>query len=617
MPIKPFETKEEAKVGLTTAFQPETEAQRQAIATASALVPEGEERTVVGAPRATIEDDVTKINGITQEVSDSQKRRDEINAGILKRQKEEADAQAKREAEAQETAQFTPEEKAELGITEVEQTQEQKDLEASIGELGKQATETADALDIASANMTDSQRALINSIKGKFDVRRRQQEEINKRTLALQRTAGIRRGTAQFAPEIQTSILSSEERAGVQKLGELDALEAEIVADAELALSTENFKQLSEKLSRIDDIKKEKQEALNKLNEVQTEEQEKINERFEQSTRDSSIADLVNQGITDPFQILNFMNFDEEGNRIGDITFDEVLNVTDAIKERAGEDFQGIVGEWKDAIRAGAIDETMSLFDYINQKDPEKALRIKKLGLDIEKKEEELRGSPGDELIGTGVDRAISDAMRVLKFTSVADRKDANAFVRDLVAEGRIEDAKEALMSFVLNSVSATQQDVIRGKDESVRALESIQNKLQEFEDAGGDTNIFTGLSEKVLQKGGLTKDPALAEITNDIAIAIIDYRRAVSGAAFTESEGKAYEDVWPSIGRTKELNEAKIRSLINKMNDDKDGFVKLKIGDRKFNQIFGEDQTITPEDDSKLNDDEAFEVYQQSLKEE
>jgi hypothetical protein len=293
--------KEETIENVGTAFQeaPEglTSQQQKAFeGVGTAFNQEATERTILGSPRATIDNDIVKANGVISQVSDSQKRRDEINARIIQRQKEAEAERQKQEAEAEETAQFTQEEKDELGITKLEKTQEQKDLETNIEELNKQTKDVTDKLDIASANMTDSQRALIDAIKGKFEVRRKQQEDINKRTLALQTTAGLRRGTAQFAPEIQTSILSAEESAGLQKISELDALEAETVADAELALSTENFKQLSEKLKRIDDVKKEKQEALNKLKQVQEEEQERMEEKIKENMAGDAVFNAMAGG---------------------------------------------------------------------------------------------------------------------------------------------------------------------------------------------------------------------------------------------------------------------------------------------------------------------------------
>lgn len=194
--------------------------------------------------------------------------------------------------------------------------------------------------------------------------------------------------------------------------------------------------------------------------------------------------------------------------------------------------------------------------------------------------------TPASTIAGE-TNKVFNDAIQGLKFNSVADRKDAAATVQRLVNEGDLEGAREQLVSYVYNSSGLDQQKVLDGKREAITALENIQTKLDQFESAGGKTGIFTGLSEKALQKVGATQSGELAGIANDIALAIIDYRRAASGAAFTKEETGAYEGVYPSIGKTKELNKAKIDSLINKYKSDREGFVERKVGTTKYKKIF------------------------------
>lgn len=41
-------------------------------------------------------------------------------------------------------------------------------------------------------------------------------------------------------------------------------------------------------------------------------------------SRKSAVSDLVSQGVTDPNQALNYLNFTQDGRRVGDFTLDEV-----------------------------------------------------------------------------------------------------------------------------------------------------------------------------------------------------------------------------------------------------------------------------------------------------
>lgn len=49
------------------------------------------------------------------------------------------------------------------------------------------------------------------------------------------------------------------------------------------------------------------------------------------ASRQGAVANVVAQGITDPLQIFQLINFDEQGNQVGDITLDEIKKVTDFV----------------------------------------------------------------------------------------------------------------------------------------------------------------------------------------------------------------------------------------------------------------------------------------------
>lgn len=55
-------------------------------------------------------------------------------------------------------------------------------------------------------------------------------------------------------------------------------------------------------------------------------------EAQENASREAAIVDLYNQGITDPKQIFDYINYTEGGERIGDIRLSEITAVTEALK---------------------------------------------------------------------------------------------------------------------------------------------------------------------------------------------------------------------------------------------------------------------------------------------
>lgn len=189
----------------------------------------------------------------------------------------------------------------------------------------------------------------------------------------------------------------------------------------------------------------------------------------------------------------------------------------------------------------------------------------------------------------------VLNALAGIKFSSVDAKRTASADIKRLLANGNTEEAKSLLKRFVRNSATATQLEKIDGKEDLKTTLLGIQEDLRDFEKNGGDLGIFTGLKRKALEKGGITDDPRLSEIANRIAIAIVDYRKAVSGAAFTPSEAAEYERIFPSEGKTQELNEAKIESLIKTVDIQVDGFLKRNLGEDNWESLFGTTRT-TPQ---------------------
>lgn len=195
-------------------------------------------------------------------------------------------------------------------------------------------------------------------------------------------------------------------------------------------------------------------------------------------------------------------------------------------------------------------------------------------------------------------------ALTSLDLGSVANQEKALETMKSLLSSGETKKAQDYLKAQIFNSSTSGERETLEGKTNTLRALDTISSKMQQFIDKGGDLNIFTGVKEKALQKGGLTSDPQLAELANDIALAIVDYRRAVSGAAFTESEAAAYEAIFPSAGKTPELNMAKIKSLQEKLQGDADAYYKNRIGEDLYSSIFNERPTGVVEttvDDSSL----------------
>jgi murein DD-endopeptidase MepM/ murein hydrolase activator NlpD len=168
-----------------------------------------------------------------------------------------------------------------------------------------------------------------------------------------------------------------------------------------------------------------------------------------------------------------------------------------------------------------------------------------------------------------------------------------------MLENGNINGAKEMLKKSAIDSFGETESKVYRGKERLLAMVNAIESDLVEYQNAGGNTNLFTGTNEKVMGKIGEISDPDVAFIATKIQMAVQSYRQAISGAAFTESESKEYQDIFPSTSKTSDLNAAKIKALKEMTNTELDWVYQNRMGTDAYNEIFmnsGEYSLIAPD---------------------
>lgn len=221
-------------------------------------------------------------------------------------------------------------------------------------------------------------------------------------------------------------------------------------------------------------------------------------------------------------------------------------------------------------------------------------LNKQKTAADIQKIQHDIAkdGATADALLQTPFGKNVSNALAGIRFSSVNERQVATAAIMSMIGYGDIPGAQEQLKQYAYNSMPSPVQQTLTAKDDAVTALRRIQTGLDTLKAKGIDTGFMTGLSEKALKKGGFLKDPTLNAISEDIALAVVDYRHAVTGAAFTASEGRTYDSLFPSTGKTPELNKVIIDTLINKFEGDIDNAYNARIaGYEKINSALNQYQ--------------------------
>lgn len=179
---------------------------------------------------------------------------------------------------------------------------------------------------------------ILSNVSQQWESRIRGAEQsVASRNAAMQ-TAGFRLGARYGGGSAgpTAGIISAEERAGMEKISDLLAQKNSALAEARSAYETKKWDRYV-KLVEISEKKlADSKEAIAALNKVTAEENKKIRDREIQATRDGAIAGLLNQGITDPKEMIDLLNYDEDGNQIGDFTSEELKKTLENFDKQIG-----------------------------------------------------------------------------------------------------------------------------------------------------------------------------------------------------------------------------------------------------------------------------------------
>lgn len=304
-----YTSPQEAEQGLTSAFKPNSQEQTAAIKNAASLVP-------------------TVLTG----ANISEKKIPEMDAKVNKF-KESGAVMGPDGVTRYADGTAVPQEDPDLG-------QKRQQAGTYIGQDGQQyynydsSPLKADKTEEGTfANMklaVDAQtKRKIDSIEQNIALKRQLQQEANDSTLGGLRRDLLTSGSSRYANKSSQGVLSAEQKALETSIQSLNTQEQSLIADALASQENKEYEILGQQLALIETKRKEKQAKIDKLNDAIAAENKAIQESIRQSSRDSAVAGLLSQGVTDPSQLLDYLNFDEEGNQTGDFTADELKKTMD------------------------------------------------------------------------------------------------------------------------------------------------------------------------------------------------------------------------------------------------------------------------------------------------
>lgn len=203
----------------------------------------------------------------------------------------------------------------------------------------------------------------LSAITSAWDARIADMATSNASANAAMKTTGYRTGM-QFTGGMggpMGTIISAQERVGLQKIAELEGQKQDALIGARSAFEDKQWDKYVKLVDLADTSYKNQLAEYTNLRKAAEEQ----NKALIQSSRDSAIAGLVKQGVTDPVELMDYLNFNERGQQVGDFTTKEVA---DALKNLFPTG-TGIVGEYqfysREAKRMGQVPLTFE--EYQNE----------------------------------------------------------------------------------------------------------------------------------------------------------------------------------------------------------------------------------------------------------
>jgi len=161
--------------------------------------------------------------------------------------------------------------------------------------------------------------------------------------------------------------------------------------------------------------------------------------------------------------------------------------------------------------------------------------------------------------------------------------------VNKALERGDIEGARQQVQAAAIASLPTPEATLVRGRTIAISQLQKIQGQLEDYKNAGYSTDVISGTEAEMLAKiGKLSKgDSEKRKLATAIRTSLIDYRKSMSGAAFTESEMIEYKSLFPGIDSEYDLNMAKIGGLLDTWQSSNDATFRTIMTPSLYDQIW------------------------------
>jgi hypothetical protein len=181
-----------------------------------------------------------------------------------------------------------------------------------------------DMYDAYATQMDVRSQQTMDSIKFIKQAQIRDEKDANEQTKLAYERFGIREGLARYAGQSTQATLNKVEKDGLQRIGDIVNEEASLLLEAQDARENNQFSVFREKMNALEGIRKDKNDTLKTLRDEANAQRVLSQQKIERASRDGAILNLYDQGITDVSSAIALLNYDDEGNLIGDFSAEEI-----------------------------------------------------------------------------------------------------------------------------------------------------------------------------------------------------------------------------------------------------------------------------------------------------
>ncbi len=244
-------------------------------------------------------------------------------------------------------------------------------------------------------------------------------------------------------------------------------------------------------------------------------------------------------------------------------------------------------------------------FEFFNATPTDRTAILSKLPQDQQNMLKQMDNGNYEKILGA--DSKYTDTIIGLSSgKSVAEQNKRALQIAEKINAGDTKGVASLMNTSLIESLDAEGKKNFTGYNGLLKQLDAIEALKNEATGLG----LKGGTLEDIANKIGKTTDPKKAEMKARISSAIMDFRRAVTGAAFTEGESKAYDALFPGIGKDAKLDDILINNLRKTTHTKRDNVVATQTGER-FNTY---DELQNPVLSSKKSGNPSGKGFSQSI---